>query len=421
MNNIKNSNFIKSIFQLAAGSIIAQIVTIACSPIVTRLFSVEDMGLYALILTISSIFGSVINGKYDYAIVSADDERDIYPLIGLSMIVTLVLSLIIGVGFTFYLFFNPFIWEKLGIWVYLSIILLITNGVANVLVSYNNRMKEYKIISQVYVQRTFIQNALLVLSGFFSFGAIGMLMSQLIGSLFGLKTQSKSLVLDPRADFKTIFNLKEIKYSMKKYIDFPLYSLPANLVNNMSYSLLNFFISGLFGLKVLGFYSMTYRILGLPLSLISVNVSKVFFREAAEEIKETGGFSNSLKKSVLLLLPMAIPMFLILYFGGPILFSIFFGAEWYVAGEYAKILAFLFSVRLIVGAHTPAFIVRGKQRLELIFQILFLISSILCYFLTKILDLDMLVFLNIYAIINTIIYLSLFLLIIKLSRGEKND
>lgn len=422
MKKILNSNFIKSTFQLAMGSILAQMITIICSPIVTRLFSVEDMGTYALLLTISSIFGSVINGKYDYAIVSTSEDKDVYPLIGTSIMVSVLFSILISLGLTVYLFFKPTLWNELGLWIYLSILILFVTGIANVLVSYNNRMKEYKLISEVYVLRTTIQNILLVLSGFLSLGAISMMMSQFIGSLFGIRAQSKSLSKDENATFTSLFSRKKIKEIILKYKRFPIYSVPANLVNNLSYSVLNFFISGLFGLKVLGFYSMTYRILGLPLSLISVNVSKVFFRDAAEEVKETDSFQNALKKSSYLLLSLAIPMFLVLYFAGPILFKIFFGPEWFVAGEYAKILSPMFSIRLILGALTPAFIVRGKQSMELFFQMLFLVSSVLCYVVALMLSLDIMMFLKMYSIINSVIYILLYFVIFKLSRGEKiND
>lgn len=419
MKKILSSNFIKSTFQLAMGSILAQLITIACSPLITRLFSVEDMGTYALLLTISSIFGSVINGKFDYAIVSTEDEDDVYSLIGTSVLVDIVFSILVTIGLTIYIFFNRQIWESLGGWIYLSILLLFVTGLANTLVSYNNRMKEYKLISEVYVIRTSIQNFLLVISGFLSLSAISMLLSQFIGSLFGLKKQSKSLQKDSNATVQNIFNIRKIRKTILKYKQFPIYSVPANLVNNLSYSILNFFISGLFGLKILGFYSMTYRILGIPLSLISVNVSKVFFRDAAEEVKEKNNFRSSLKKSTYLLFSMALPMFLILYFFGPLLFKLFFGKEWFVAGEYAKILAPMFSIRLIVGALTPAFIVRDKQRLELVFQVMFLLSSICCYFASLVIGFDIVMFLKLYSVLNSVIYILLYIVIFKLSGGEQ--
>lgn len=59
--------------------------------------------------------------------------------------------------------------------------------------------------------------------------------------------------------------------------------MPAHFLNSASYSMLNFYITELFGLGILGYYSITYRILGIPLTLVSLNVSKVFFQRASEE------------------------------------------------------------------------------------------------------------------------------------------
>ncbi|MEB6040344.1 oligosaccharide flippase family protein [Enterococcus gallinarum] len=419
VRSITNSKFIKSIFQLAFGSIIAQLVTILCSPILTRLYSVEDMGSYALILSIVTIFGSVINGKYDYAIVSTKNDEDVEKLIIASVYFSLVALVTIAFGFSVVLFFNNQLFQQLGYWSYFSLLLLFFVGLTNILTAFNNRNKEYKLISSVYVLRTSIQNSMLVLSGFFGLGIPGMMLSQFFANFFGIKRQSKGLKKS-FSNFKS-FSFRLSVKTMKKYKNFPLFSLPANLINNLSYSILNFFISGLYGLTTLGFYSMSFRILGLPLSLVSVNVSKVFFRDAAEEYKDTSTFTKSLYRSTLILLLIAIPMCVVLVLLSPFLFRVFFGREWYVAGEYARVLAPMFSIRLVVSGLTPAFIISGKQKLELVFQTLFLFSSVGTYFVARLLELPVKSFLGIYSLLNFIVYILLYLVIIKLSKGEKND
>ncbi|MCX4167990.1 oligosaccharide flippase family protein [Enterococcus casseliflavus] len=417
---IKNLPFFKSIFQLAAGSIIAQIITIISSPLLTRIYSVENMGIYALLLSIVSIFGSVINGKYDYAIVATKKEADIPKLIHSGILFSLFSLILISGGLTIYLYFNEMLWKQLGLWVYLTILMLFINGIVNILNALSNREKKYKIISEVYVRRTLVQNLLLLILGFFNFGPIGMMFSQLLGNLTAVKKQREG-IKKKYTLFKN-FNYKSTLLNMFEYKSFPLYTVPANFVNNLSYSILNFFISSSFGLTSLGLYSMTYKILGLPLSLVSVNVSKVFFREAAEEYKDTGTYHKALKKSSLFLLFIAIPMFIVLFFFSPFLFKLFFGEAWEQSGNYAQILAPLFSVRLIVGSLTPAFIICGKQKVELLFQCLFLISTVLSFLLTVFYPVSIEIFLSVYSISNMLIYLMLFVLIYKLGKEEKiND
>ena len=58
------SDFIKNILELATGTSIAQFIPILISPILTRIYTPEDFGLFALFIAITVMFGSIANGKY---------------------------------------------------------------------------------------------------------------------------------------------------------------------------------------------------------------------------------------------------------------------------------------------------------------------------------------------------------------------
>jgi len=69
LNKLKpKSDFSKNVLVLMTGTTIAQAIPIAISPILTRLYSPEDFGVFALFVAITSVFGSVANGRYDLAI-----------------------------------------------------------------------------------------------------------------------------------------------------------------------------------------------------------------------------------------------------------------------------------------------------------------------------------------------------------------
>jgi len=63
------SDFKKNVLTLMAGTTIAQAIPIAISPILTRLYTPEEFGLFALFLAIVSIFGVVATMRYEMAIV----------------------------------------------------------------------------------------------------------------------------------------------------------------------------------------------------------------------------------------------------------------------------------------------------------------------------------------------------------------
>lgn len=419
VKNIANSNYFKAITQLTFGSLIAQLITVLVSPISTRLYTPEQLGIYTLIITVSAMFGPVLAGKYDMAIVSAEDENEANNLIVGSFYISVISIIFITIGYHFYLNSKPEILNEVGLFAYLLIGILCLNAAANILNYYNNRYKEYKLISSVYVIRTSFQNLGLVLFGFLRFGAIGLLLSQLLGSLAGLKKQSKRLY-NNQLQFKKV-NLKEVKNVLVKYKKQPLYAMPAHFINSTSYSILNFFITGLFGLSSFGYYSMSYRILGLPLSLVSMNVSKVFFQRASDEKHSKGTYNKTLIEISLFLLCLAIPMVLILVFLAPTLFELVFGEGWYVAGKYAQLLAPMYGVRFIVSALTPALVISGEQKLEVLIQSLFIISSIFSYFICKYMLLDIGTFLSIISFTYSVVYILFYITIYKLSKKSSNE
>lgn len=404
------------IFKLTSGSIIAQVIAIIASPITTRLYTAQQLGTYTLLLTVVTMFGPLLSGKIEMAIVSEKNEKKIYPIIVLSSILCFIFSTIVTLFYSVYLLSTiELSLEYLGYVIIIYIYMLIT-GFTNILISYNNRNKDYEIISSVYVIRTTIQNVGLILFGICNFSVIGMLLSQVIGSLFGIKRQSKKLI--PKLENLKKVTKKEIKQAFKENYELLIYTTPSSLCNSASYSLINIFISSLYGTIIFGYYSLSYRILGIPLSIISNNVSKVFFERASKAMNEIGNFKSELTQMTILLSLVAIPMAIVLLIIAPSLCVLVFGTEWVVAGEYIRILVFMFGIRLIVSALTPALVIANKQSVEFKIQILFLICSTCAFLISKFLNLTIQQFLLIITITYSIVYLIMYIIILKLSKGD---
>jgi O-antigen/teichoic acid export membrane protein len=416
IERLKKSQYFNAINRLAFGSLIAQIITILVSPISTRLYTPEELGVYTLVLTIISLFGPVLCARYDLVIVSAKDDAEVTNLMAGSGIISIIFTIFITIGVSFYLDTTPAVKEEIGGFIYIVIPILLLTGLTNILTSYNNRKGEYKTISSVYVIRTFIQNIGLVIFGVLKLGSIGLLISKLIGTLSGIKKQGENL--DLRLFKLDRMNLSNVIHVLKKYKNQPTFSMPAQLLNSASYNLINFFISTLFGIGVFGFYSMTYRILGLPLTLISVNVSKVYFQRASSDFGKYGNYNKTLINNSLFLLAIAIPMVAFLMIFGPNLFAVVFGEEWIVAGQYVRILAPMYGMRLIVSALSPSLIVSGKQKLEFFMQSLFLFISVSSYIICDRLGLGMEVFLTLISIGYSLIYGVFYITMFRLSKNK---
>lgn len=411
------STFLKSITILASGSVFAQLITLASAPFITRLFTPEDIGIYTYVLAFSHLFMAVINGRYDMSIVTEEKEEHVFSLIKLSFLICIGASILISIGIALYFRFFSETYASYTYTAVFLLVLLISYGVINILTSYNNRHKEYKLMSSTYVIRTGCQNIGAIVCGIFKTGMLGLLFPYTVGQLMGINRQAKSL----KPHLKEVKNVtrKQLLEVSKLHYKQPLFSAPALFANSFSYSSLTFFIEALFGMGVVGFYSISVRVLGLPLSVISGNVSRVFFEEASREYDQTGQFYKAFRKTTLFLVALAIPMILCMIFIAPPLSGLLFGKGWEEAGIYIKVLATMFGIRFIVTSLSPGLLVAKKQNYELMLQVLFIISSVTCYILAKIRAFTVVEFLTTINISFSMAFIIYFVVILKCSKNKK--
>ena len=154
-DSISKSTFFRSIFVLMTGSVVAAAIRAVATPVLTRLYSQEAMGAYSYLISISSIFMGVVNCRYDISIVTDSEEKHVFPLIKLSLLIGLTVTVISSLVFTGIFIYNgkPFYWPILFFFN------LLAYSIVNVLTAYNNRNKEYKVISSesVTIEISYLQ------------------------------------------------------------------------------------------------------------------------------------------------------------------------------------------------------------------------------------------------------------------------
>jgi O-antigen/teichoic acid export membrane protein len=99
LNRLKpKSEFARNVLTLMTGTTIAQAIPIAISPILTRIYTPEDFGMFALFIAIATIFGSIANGRYELAIMLPQKDEDAINIVVLRIIIfflSVILSLFI--------------------------------------------------------------------------------------------------------------------------------------------------------------------------------------------------------------------------------------------------------------------------------------------------------------------------------------
>ncbi|WP_151943800.1 lipopolysaccharide biosynthesis protein [Aliarcobacter butzleri] len=373
------SEFSRNVLTLMTGTTIAQAIPIAISPILTRMYTPEEFGVFALYLSIIMLFSSLVAGKYELSILIPKHEKDAKSLVLLSISISFIVSLVL---FIITLIFIEQIISLLKnndirYWLYLAPINIFIISTVSILYYYNNRNKNYRSLSSNQILQSSTQGFTNIIFGFITSLKSGLI----LGTFLGNVSSFFYLIFKTKKYFKDFsFNKYRLYILSKKYIKFPKFMIVSGFLENLSAQLPVFMISSFFGSYILGLFSLSQRIVKVPLGIIGSSIGNVFRQEAAKHLNENGTcrklFVNTLKK---LLIISTIP-FILFYFIAPELFGFVFGKEWYKAGEYAQILTILFYFQFITSPLSNMFMIAQKQQYDLILQI-YLVISVFCSFI----------------------------------------
>jgi len=387
------SEFSRNVLTLMTGTTIAQAVPIAISPILTRLYSPKDFGVFALFVSIVAIFGSIVGARYELAIMLPRKDEDAINIVALCLLLVSIMSFVM---LFIVVVLNAQITNLLGnqemsTWLYLTPVSVFLIGFFNTLKYYNNRIKNYKDIAKASIYKSLILVIVQIAVGVIKPGVTGLISGSLVSSFFANIKLLKNTVANNKLP---LIKLLKIIALAKRYRDFPKYSMWATLINTLSNSLVDVLISILYNAATLGHYSLVQRVIGAPTLLIGSAIGQVFFEQAAKEEQQTGKAVKAFKSTVKKLLLIGIPTFLILFVTVGDLFALVFGEEWRVAGEYAQVLLPMMFIKFISSPLSSMLFIGNKQKINLYAQGIFIVSVFFAFILCDTIK-DTLLFLSI--------------------------
>ena len=156
LNRYVKSDFGKNVVTLMTGTTIAQILPVALTPILTRIFSPEEFGAFAFFASIISFLLVFSSGRYEQAIVLPKTDKEAINILGLCFSLlgtfTILLYLIL---FLFHDFFiNLINAPALDIWLWIVPPTLFFAGSYRILTFWSNRKKRFKGTSNSMIAQT---------------------------------------------------------------------------------------------------------------------------------------------------------------------------------------------------------------------------------------------------------------------------
>ncbi|WP_323592249.1 lipopolysaccharide biosynthesis protein [Aliarcobacter butzleri] len=352
------SEFSKNVLTLMTGTTIAQAIPIAISPILTRIYTPEDFGKYALFLSLVMIAMSITTLRYEQAFMLPAKSKDAFALLKGSMIIlplmTVILTLLL-------IAFNNI--TKFDTWMIVGFsISIFFFGFVNIILAYFNRIKKYKLITNNMIITSVTNGIMSILFGLISGTYVVLIFSIIFSKIIAFFSLYKQVLIyiKIKVDKSTIIS------QLKEYKDMPKYSTPEVFIGTFNQQSTIIFLTYFFDPMLAGSYFLINRIFATPISVFSSSFSKVFYKEFTKSKIKKSYIITTWVKLFIIVVPLGILLSFILY--DLIIFA--FGANWDKAAIIAQILLPYFVINFVFSATSTSHLTLRLQHISLFFAIL---------------------------------------------------
>ncbi|KWW20407.1 hypothetical protein AS888_18760 [Peribacillus simplex] len=366
---IKNE-FMNKLLVLLTGNSLAQLIIVASSPILTRIYKPADFGVFATYSSLLAILMSFASLCLEKAIPLEKNHKNTVHLMYMSMFTIAIVCIFnLGLGFLDLSLFRLYGIENSIMNDLLLSFGLFFAGVYQVMTYWLLKEDKFKGLTHSKL----LQSISNVISQFSLISinhvtpGIGLIAGDMIGRGISLAYIWR-LFLEkmhwPKVDFR------RMRYLLKKYEKFAKYSTWSTLLSSLSLQIIILLLMRLYGPDVTGHFSMAIKTVGLPISLLGASISTVFYAEVSKSIPNEPGRVLHLYKSIITKTAMVgLPSMALLAVMAPGLFSFVFGEEWRVSGQYVRLLSIMLLAQVNIMPVSQILFLVNKQKTQLVWEI----------------------------------------------------
>lgn len=408
---------------MAKGRIIGQMIPILLVPFLTRLYLPKEFGVFAIFVTITAILSLISTGRYNLAIILPKKDEEVLNLFMLCIIINVFFCIFL---YILILFFAPYFSKILNLQSHLSVLYLIPLGtfllgISETLHFLSLRKREFTTIANNIIVQFSLISVLKISFAFLGIGSLGLIWGHTIGYFGGILLLffmlSKKNVF---VELKSMISKQLISKLALQYKKFPLYSSSGSILNSLSVQMPNLLLNNFFGSTVLGYYSLTQRVLGLPVNFVSGAITDVFREKAAADFRQTGSCRNVFLRTFKLLFVFSIVPFFLIFLFAPSLVPFIFGEIWNPVGQYLRIMLPLFFVTFSIVPVSSILYITGKQGHKLVWDILTFVLIVVSFYI-GFKFFNQYVTIVIYTFVLSVMYIVLFFMSYKFTESTNGE
>ena len=415
--------FLLHVILLTGGTVAGQGAFVVLSPLLSRLYSPEDFGVFGIFVSTVGVLVPIATLRYELAIPLPPEERDAQALAWAGFLVAgafSVLLSIIGLTFDFrllsWLNIRP---NHLSKW---RLFLIIPLGVT--------LLSTYQILSYLLIRH---QNFRALAGSKVANGGVGavsqvgfgLLLGEGVGLIIGwllgwLAAINVAVVAEQRRKIESgwfFFSFpgrKALINEMRRFVRFPLLTMPASLMNAAAVELPLLMSASLFGPQVAGWFAFARRVIYIPMGLMGRSISQVYIGALSASIQRRDRTSlmlfDGLSRRLFFLGTF---LFIGLALVAPGVFRWAFGESWYASGILVRYLAPAYIAHFVTVPLSQTLNLLERQDWQIAWDTIRLGLIAGVFLLAKILAWDFETSFIIYSIASALMYLVFYLLMRK--------
>jgi len=364
-------SLVRNVGMMATAGIVAQAVPLALMPILSRIYTPVDLGILALVVSITAVLAPLCTARFELAIMLPQESSDAHAIAGfaivLAMAVTLVALLLAIVAIPILEAGGKL--DGHGIWLYLAPLLAFAIAIGQVGNVLANRRQAYGKIARAGISQQIVNGAVATVTGFVANSPFGLIAARILGAA----TYSAAFwrdIRDALYGFRRHWNSRDAIRNAGLYRQFALFNMPYSLVGSISRDFLVYAFSAFRDVAAAGQFGLARLLLNAPTSLLAASLSQVFYQQAVTR----GGTTAFRQMTVGLLRATAIgfaPACGALALWGPDVFSTVFGEHWREAGFFAAYLAGPLALSALTSWPERIFEANLKQQWSFAIQLTF--------------------------------------------------
>ena len=344
---------------IVSGTLAAQVLVLAASPILTRVFTSTEFGSYALVYALANLLFPLAALRVDALVPLPRSEDEAADLVGFGLRAAAGVGLL---GTALVLLVQAWwIGDTGGQWRWLWAAAPMTALVAafQVVNAWAIRRGRFGAIARRNVLQAAVMVSVQVLAGLSGAAAGGLLSGLALAFVVSILALTVGSGL-PR----DVLFLR--RGALHGRTDAAVSLSLAGVLNSAGLQAPMLLVTSLFGLAAAGHFALAQQAVAVPAALVGQAVSQVYLSRLSAHVRETGQSGRTIFLAATRpLLVLAVPAGAVAYLAAPVVFPVVFGESWRTSGEMVAALSVSLAAQLVGAPLSQTLIVSGAARTQL--------------------------------------------------------